>query len=268
MTGVRPSLDQGGNMMKMMKLGFLGLVMAPFLTAAERPPVTIVMLGDSTTLSRDCAQGSKLTDFVQMRLDEWAVQNAQRVLVINAGKGGDTAVGALERLGEDVLSRKPDIVTISFGLNDTGKLTPEQFRTATAEIIRSIRRQSTASILLVTSTPFENAHHVWGKDFVSKGGLDEYMNGNICSQTRELAAEFRLPLCDLHERFIAEFKLHPGLISSILRADGVHLSEAGNRMASEYLAPAICSLIAERDRKAPSTPDAREAETPKGSESR
>ena len=233
--------------MKKLALGFLSLQIAVFLTAAEKPLVTIVMLGDSTTLSRDCAEGSKLTDFVQMRLDELAAKNDHRVLVINAGKGGDTAVGALERLGQDVLSRKPDIVTISFGLNDTGKLTPEQFQTGMREIIRSIRQQSKASILLITSTPFENGHHVWGKDFVSRGGLDEYMDGNICSQTRALATEFRLPLCDLHERFVIEFRLHPGLISGILRADGVHLSEAGNRMAAEYLAPAIFSLITQRD---------------------
>jgi len=239
--------DRGENTMKKLALGFLSLQIAVFLTAAEKPLVTIVMLGDSTTLSRDCAEGSKLTDFVQMRLDELAAKNDHRVLVINAGKGGDTAVGALERLGQDVLSRKPDIVTISFGLNDTGKLTPEQFQTGMREIIRSIRQQSKASILLITSTPFENGHHAWGKDFVSRGGLDEYMDGNICSQTRALATEFRLPLCDLHERFVIEFRLHPGLISGILRADGVHLSEAGNRMAAEYLAPAIFSLITQRD---------------------
>ena len=233
--------------MKKWTLGFLSLQMAVFLAAAEKPPLTIVMLGDSTTLSRDCVEGSKLTDFVQMRLDESVGKNNRRVQVINAGKGGDTAVGVLERLGEDVLSRKPDIVTISLGLNDTGKLTPEQFQTAMREIIRSIRRQSTASILLITSTPFENDHHVWGKDFAARGGLDEYMDGNICSQTRALAVEFRLPLCDLHERFAAEFKLHPGLISCILRPDGVHLSEAGNRLAAEFLAPAIFSLITQRD---------------------
>jgi lysophospholipase L1-like esterase len=254
--------------MKRLALGFLSLSAALFLTAAEKPQLTVVMFGDSTTLSRDCAEGSKLTDFVQMRLDEPAAKSNHRVQVINAGKGGDTAVGALERLGEDVLSRKPDIVTISFGLNDTGKLTPEQFRTAMAGIVRSIRRQSKASILLVTSTPFENDHHVWGKDFAARGGLDEYMDGNICSQTRALAAEFSLLLCDLHERFVTEFELHPGLISQIIRPDGVHLSEAGNRMASEFLAPAICSLIAERDRQAPSAPDARETGTPKASGSR
>ncbi len=182
-----------------------------------------------------------------MRLDELSSKSNHLVQVVNAGKGGDTAVGALERLRQDVLSQKPDIITISFGLNDTGKLTPEQFRTAMAEIIRSIRRQSKASILLVTSTPFENDHHVWGKDFVARGGLDEYMDGNICSQTRALATEFSLPLCDLHERFVTEFKLHPGLISQIIRPDGVHLSEAGNRLAAEFLSPAIFSLITQRD---------------------
>lgn len=236
--------------MKILRAGFAILLLSLLLAAAERPPVAIVMLGDSTTLSRDCAQGSKLTDFVQTRLDEWAAKCDRRVRVVNAGKGGDTAVGALERLERDVLFRHPDIVTISLGLNDTGKLTPEQFRTALEEIVRTIRRRSAASILLVTSTPFVNEQHSWGKDFASKGGLDEYMDGKICSQMRDLSGELRLPICDLHEKFVFEFGRHPGLVSNIIRPDGVHLSEAGNRLAAEFLAPAIGSLIAEREREA------------------
>lgn len=242
--------------MKKLRPGFIILQLTLLLSAAEKPPITIVMLGDSTTLSRDCAQGSKLTDFVQTRLDEWAVKNNRRVQVVNAGKGGDTAEGALERLERDVLSQKPDIVSISLGLNDTGKLTPEQYRTALEEILRTIRQKSAASILLVTSTPFVNEQHSWGKDFASKGGLDEYMDGKICSQMRALAGERRIPLCDLHEKFVSEFRLHPGLVSSIIRPDGVHLSEAGNRLAAEFLAPAIGSLIAEREREALSVQEA------------
>jgi lysophospholipase L1-like esterase len=242
--------------MRILRVGFAILQLSLLLAAAERPPVAIVMLGDSTTLSRDCAQGSKLTDFVQSRLDEWAVQCDRQVRVVNAGKGGDTAVGALERLEREVLSHHPDIVTISLGLNDTGKLSPEQFRTALEEIIRTIRQKSAASILLVTSTPFVNEQHSWGKDFASKGGLDEYMDGKICSQMRTLAGELRLTLCDLHEKFAAEFGLHHGLAPNIIRPDGVHLSEAGNRLAAEFLAPAIISLIAEREKQAPSIHDA------------
>jgi hypothetical protein len=41
-----------------------------------------------------------------------------------------------------------------------------------------------------------------------------------------------------------------------IRPDGVHLTEAGNRLAAEYLAPAISSLIAEGEKKAAPIRDA------------
>ena len=40
--------------------------------------------------------------------------------VINAGVGGDTAQGGLERLQRDVLAFDPDLVTICFGLKGSG----------------------------------------------------------------------------------------------------------------------------------------------------
>ena len=44
----------------------------------------------------------------------------RRVDCPNAGKGGDNATSALARLEKDVLAHHPDIVTVSWGLNDTG----------------------------------------------------------------------------------------------------------------------------------------------------
>lgn len=40
------------------------------------------------------------------------------VNMINSGIGGDTAVGALERLERDVFSHSPDLVIVYLGLND------------------------------------------------------------------------------------------------------------------------------------------------------
>lgn len=40
--------------------------------------------------------------------------------VINAGISGDSAVGGLERIDRDLISYKPDLAVLSFGLNDCG----------------------------------------------------------------------------------------------------------------------------------------------------
>ncbi len=41
--------------------------------------------------------------------------------IINAGISGDSAPGGLARLERDVLSRRPDLTVVSFGLNDSGR---------------------------------------------------------------------------------------------------------------------------------------------------
>lgn len=47
-----------------------------------------------------------------------ALYPAAAVNVLNAGISGDNATGALARLERDVLSRKPDLVTVNLALND------------------------------------------------------------------------------------------------------------------------------------------------------
>jgi len=70
------------------------------------------------------------------------------------------------------------------------------------------------------------------------------MDANICASTRELARKHYLPLCDLHNHFIVKFKENPKLIDELIMPDGVHLTDKGNEVAAEYLAPAIAALLA------------------------
>jgi lysophospholipase L1-like esterase len=44
----------------------------------------------------------------------------RRITVFNAGIGGDVAEQIFERLDSDVFARKPTVVTLTFGMNDTG----------------------------------------------------------------------------------------------------------------------------------------------------
>jgi len=215
------------------------LLCAPTARTAERASI-VVMFGDSTTLCSRNKPGAKLTDYIQAYLTQ--TQHLQTT-VVNSGKGGDTAKGGYARLQEAVLAHDPDVVTISFGLNDTGKLTPDEYREWMEKIVQVIQQKSRAKILLVTSTPFNNARHAWGKQFSTKGGLDEYMDANICMQARKLARKYGLPICDLHGYFRGKFKKDPALIDTLLMPDGVHVTDEGNRVAAEYLAPMIATLI-------------------------
>ena len=202
--------------------------------------VTIVMLGDSTTLCRDSEPGKKLTDRVQAHLTHDFKLN---VNVVNAGVGSDTIKGGFRRLQRDVFKHDPDLVTISFGLNDTGLLTPEEFDEFLVKTVDAIQAESKAKVLLVTSTPFVNSKHFWNSRFAEKGGLDEYMDANICAKMRVLAEKHKLAICDLHTLFKAEFRTDPALEAKVIRSDGVHLTDEGNALAARYLAPAIAAEL-------------------------
>lgn len=74
---------------------------------------TVCLLGDSIT-----ARGSTQTvisDYYLTRFPERTVR------FVNAGRSGDSAGGALGRLQEDVIDKKPTAVTIMLGMNDVGR---------------------------------------------------------------------------------------------------------------------------------------------------
>jgi len=222
---------------------FILLLGTPTALPAGETNSVVVMLGDSTTLCTRNKSGAKLTELVQAYL----AQNKLQAVVVNSGVGSDTARGGYGRLQKSVFAHNPDVVTISFGLNDTGLHTPEEYREWLEKIILAIREKSRARILLVTSTPFKNTHF-WGQKFADKGGLDEYMDANICEQTRNLAKKYNLPICDLHKYFKEKLKSDPALVDKLIMPDSVHVTDEGNKVASECLAPAIAALLAETEK--------------------
>ncbi|MDR3459694.1 MAG: SGNH/GDSL hydrolase family protein [Verrucomicrobiae bacterium] len=73
---------------------------------------TMVFLGDSITAARGYTKIVEL--YTLMRHPE------ARVRFWNAGKGGDTAAGAVDRLDKDVFAHGATVVTVAFGINDIG----------------------------------------------------------------------------------------------------------------------------------------------------
>jgi lysophospholipase L1-like esterase len=79
---------------------------------ALRDGDTLVFLGDSITAARGYPK--IVENYTLMRFP------ARRVRFVNAGQGGDTASGAVERLERDVFSKGATVVTVVFGVNDIG----------------------------------------------------------------------------------------------------------------------------------------------------
>lgn len=86
----------------------------------ENGPITIVAFGDSVTHGA-VADGEMNYDTVywnRLRLKLQAAHDYVPINVINAGIGGITAKGSIERMEKQVLAHSPDLVIICFGLND------------------------------------------------------------------------------------------------------------------------------------------------------
>ena len=111
--------------------------------------MTIVVLGDSLTSGWMVARGYTefLRDMLMARYPKVGIK------IINSGIPGDTAPGGLCRLQQDVISYVPDLVLVQFALNDAfcGS-SLEEFRRSIEAIVERIRQESSAEVLLLTST--------------------------------------------------------------------------------------------------------------------
>jgi lysophospholipase L1-like esterase len=225
--------------MKLPAVWLAALVLLAFVSsaAADEKQIKVLMLGDSVT-ARGMPQAveAPLNDLSKGQL-KWTV--------VNGGAGGDTADGGAERIGPLLEKHHPDLVTISFGLNDIGKTsTPEAFKANLLKIIAVINKQAPQTkIVLLTATPFNIAVHDIGKNAAlnAQGGADLVMDMKYNLATRQLAAEKQLPIIDLHRLFLTD----PAWATKFINArdqiypDGVHLSREGYACAGPHVAAAL-----------------------------
>ncbi|MFH1023187.1 MAG: SGNH/GDSL hydrolase family protein [Planctomycetota bacterium] len=220
------------------------------LTAgAGAPPaknnLKVVMLGDSVTLSKHNPAGQKLCDYVGKALETLSKEKGGPAwTVVNQGVGSETVGGGQGRVAGILDREKPDVITVCYGLNDTGLRDPAWFREHLAGLVEIVGKHPSAPrIMLVTTTPFDNKRHGWGSNafYIQAGGLDRYLDREINGITRAFAFEKNLPLCDLHRHFLRDPK-H----LQYLTGDGVHLVPEGNEYAGTYIARCLYEMCRAR----------------------
>jgi acyl-CoA thioesterase I len=184
----------------------------------------IVALGDSLTSGWMVARGyvEYLRDMLMVRYPKADVR------IINSGMPGDTATGGLYRLQQDALSYSPDLVLVQFALNDAFcGCSLAEFRVAIEAIIERIRQESSAEVLLLTSTLPADASEL---DVVASfyAGLKDIAREKGCG----------IALVDEHWRdAIAGGIPH----DSLVLYDRVHPSEAGYRLMAEAVMACLCA---------------------------
>jgi acyl-CoA thioesterase-1 len=180
-------------------------------------PVTIVALGDSLTYGWQARKG--YLDFLGEMLGERYPQASLRI--VNQGIPGDTAAGGLRRLGTDVLPHDPDCVLVQFALNDAFEgVRPEAFGRTVREIVETIRADTRAEVVLVTS--------VWVDDPVFYKLAEAFYR-----RIEEVADACGLTVARVHEHWKRRVQSGEADHSKLVQLDAIHPTEQGYRLMAE-----------------------------------
>ena len=115
----------------------------------------IAFLGDSVTHGAfECTDGGRgcTFDFAAVYHNRLRLMISQKyewipISILNAGVSGDTAEGGLARLERDVISRRPDLCVVCYGLNDVnGEL--ETYRDSLRGIFEALKAAEIETLFL------------------------------------------------------------------------------------------------------------------------
>ena len=181
------------------------------------PAVTLAFLGDSVTQGCFDLMVRFDTGFDNVHDRENAYPaDVARILgvlyptvpvnVINAGVAGKDAAHGLERLERDVLSHKPDLTVVCFGLNDCGKGEEglERYTSALAQILDKIIASGSEVIFMTPNTMADTVSRRLtapeireiAKDVAARqqdGILDRYV-----AAAKEVCTAKNVPVCDCY----------------------------------------------------------------------
>ena len=213
---------------------------APIVCAAEST-VRIVTLGDSIT--KGVRPGVKPEETFAALLQAGLRKQNAAVEVINVGIGGERTDQALVRLAKDVIARKPDVVTIMYGTNDSyvdkgkseSRLSVDVYRANLGKLVDELRAANIVALLMTEPR--------WGRT-AGHNGVNEHPNVRLdkyVAACREVAQAKKVPLVD-HFRIWTEREAKGANIGS-WTTDQCHPNPEGHRILTEALLPVVREAI-------------------------
>jgi lysophospholipase L1-like esterase len=189
----------------------------------------IVCLGDSIT------QGGEAPGGYVWLVRRYLTALYPDIEVINAGISGHKSTDMLERFQRDVIDKKPQMVTISVGVNDVWHgfydnhpegdgprgVKLEDYRKNVEEMIRRAADAKIKVVLLSTTVIHEN--------------LENRENAKLVGYNaalRDLARSHNGHFIDFQKPFAALIRAYrsTGARDNLLTADGVHMNGLGNKV--------------------------------------
>jgi len=244
---VRPSMNlsflQGvpGTVATLMSAVLLSMTVITAPVEAARIPLKdgqkIAFLGDSITQA-----GAEPQGYVTLVI-RGLEANGIQVGSIPAGISGHKSNQMLERLDHDVLSKKPDWMTLSCGVNDVwhgaNGIPLEPYKKNITEIVEKCQAAG-VKVMILTSTMI-------GEDAPNSNNQKLAAYNNFL---RDLAKKKKCRLADLNADMQAAItKAGPDHKGNLLTSDGVHMNPEGNRMMASGVLKAF-GLSAKQLKKA------------------
>lgn len=165
------------------------------------------------------------------------------VTVTNRGTGGQNSTEGKEGL-DAVLEEKPDILLLSYGMNDSAidyKYVPlDTYKQNIADMIERAQ-QAGAAVILVIENPIGEEQYYTRHDkalFEPYGGIGAFYLQYV-EVMRELADEYGVVTADLHKIF-SETEDYNDYLD-----DGVHPNEKGFALYAQALCDALLQVGAE-----------------------
>jgi lysophospholipase L1-like esterase len=201
----------------------------------------IVMLGDSITQFGEGAKG--YVWLVRHYLQ--AMYPSQDLQVINAGVSGNRSNDMLARYEKDVLGPKPDLITISVGVNDVwhgfndqhpdgdgpNGIPLEDYKKNVESMVTQ-GMTAGAKVVILSATPI-------GED------LDNKLNAKAKAYNdalKDIARHHHLLYVDYQKPFrtlITDYRRQTGGTDLLLTVDGVHMNDGGNEVMAHTLLTAL-----------------------------
>ncbi len=218
-------------------IGMLGANPVQAAEIAVKDGQKIAFMGDSIT---QAGAGPKGYVTLVMRGLE---ANGVKAISIPAGISGHKSNDMLGRLERDVLSKKPDWMTLSCGVNDVwhgaNGVALDQYQKNIVQIVDRCQAAGVKVVILTSTMIGEDQPNPNNQKLVA---YNEFL--------RELAKEKKCLLADLNADMQAAIaKVGPDKKGNLLTSDGVHMNPAGNVMMASGVLKAV-GLTAEQIEKA------------------
>ena len=149
--------------------------------------------------------------------------NGVTVDPVPAGISGHKSNDMLGRLDRDVLSKKPQWMTLSCGVNDVwhgaNGVPLDKYKENIAQIVEKCAAAGVKPVILTATVIHEK--------------LDSPENQKLAPYNdflRELAKDKKLPLADLNAMFQERIKAENKPDQKVLTGDGVHMNGEGNKL--------------------------------------